>query len=116
MLQIRERSVGDVTVLHLSGRLVLENEEVPLRAEVDRLVEAGRLKFVLDLREVTYIDSAGLGILVAKFVSVRRRGGDLRLVHLTPRSSRLMAITNLTTIFSTFDSDDAAVRSFDADR
>jgi hypothetical protein len=48
MLQIRERSVGDVTVLHLSGRLVLENEEVPLRAEVDRLVEAGRLKFVLD--------------------------------------------------------------------
>ena len=114
MLEITEHAVGDVTVLTLVGRMVLEDAETPLRGYVDRLLQQNRLKVVLDLRDVTYIDSAGLGLLVSKFVGARRRGGDLRLVHLTARSASLMAITNLNSVFATFESEADAVRSFDA--
>ena len=81
--------------------------------EIDQLIRDGRVKLVLDLAAVTYIDSAGLGLMVAKFVSLRSRGGDLRLVHPTPRSMHLMTITSLATVFETYASEDAAVRSFE---
>lgn len=112
MLSIATHMAGDVAVLQLTGRLVLEDTESELRAEIERLVRAGHVKLVLDLNEVTYIDSAGLGLLVAKYVSLRGRGGDLRLVHLTPRSMHLMAITNLASVFTTYATEDLAVRSF----
>ena len=86
----------------------------PLRDEIERLVRDGHVKLVLDLAAVSYIDSAGLGLLVAKFVSLRSRGGDLRLVHPTPRSMHLMTITNLATVFETHPTEDAAVRSFES--
>lgn len=112
MLTITERTMGDVTVLRLSGRLVLETEETPLREQVDRLASEGRVNVVLDLRDVSYIDSAGLGVLVSKLVSLRRRGGDLRFVGLTPRSTALMHVTHLLTVFQTFATEEDAVRSF----
>ncbi len=114
MLTIATHLAGDVAVLQLTGRLVLEDMDSPLRDEIERLIRDGRVKLVLDLNAVTYIDSAGLGLLVAKFVSLRSRGGDLRLVHLTPRSMHLMAITNLATVFETYASEDLAVASFAA--
>lgn len=114
MLEITERAVGDVTVLRLSGRLVLEGRDSPLVARLDGLAQEGRIRLVLDLRDVRYIDSAGLGLLVAKFVSLRRRGGDLRFVHLSQRSEHLMGITNLSTVFPIFESDEDAIRSFQA--
>ena len=85
MLDITDHAAGDVTVLTLTGRLVLEDAE-PLGELVERLFREQRTKLVVDLRDVSYIDSAGLGLLVAKYVGARRRGGDLRLVHLTARS------------------------------
>jgi len=114
MLDITEHATGDVTVLHLTGRLVGEDGDAPLGDIVDRLLRQNRLKLVLDLALVTYIDSAGLGLLVSRYVRFRRRGGDLRLVSLTARSHHLMAITNLVTVFATFESQADAVRSFDA--
>lgn len=113
LLQITEHAVGNVTVLNLKGRLILEDCS-ELREAVDALVQQGRPKLVLDLQDVPYIDSAGLGILVAKYLSVRRVGGDIKLVHLGPRSSHVLDITHLDRIFETFDSEDDAIRSFDA--
>ena len=113
MLTISTHILGDVAVLSMAGRLVLEDTESPLRTEIDQLIRDGRVKLVLDLAAVTYIDSAGLGLMVAKFVSLRSRGGDLRLVHPTPRSKRLMTITSLATVFETYATEDAAVRSFE---
>jgi anti-sigma B factor antagonist len=115
MLTIATHMAGDVAVLRMTGRLVLEDGESTLRTEVERLIRAGHVKLVVDLNAVTYIDSAGLGMLVAKYVSVRGRGGDLRLVHPTPRSTHLMVITNLASVFETFATEELAVRSFASD-
>jgi anti-sigma B factor antagonist len=113
-LQITERQVGDVTVLDLQGRFVLEEGVGPFRAQVESLVQKKRLKIVLNLKEVTYIDSAGIGTMVGKYLSVRRQGGDVKLLHLTTRSHRVMTITKLLTVFEAFDSEEDAVRSFGA--
>jgi anti-anti-sigma factor len=114
MLNIEEHAAGDVTVLHLRGRLVGEDGDAPLGDVVDRLLQQNRLKLVLDLALVVYIDSAGLGLLVSRYVRVRRRGGDLRLASLTARSHHLMSITKLASVFATFESQADAVGSFTA--
>ena len=112
MLSITERAVGDVTVLQLSGRLVFFEGDAMLRQKVDDLVRDGHLKILLDLGAVTYIDSAGIGMMIAKYLSVRRKGGDLKLLHLTQRGILVMTITRLLTVFETFDSEEEALRSF----
>lgn len=111
-MTIVERRIDDVTVLDLQGRLVFDDGDRPFRARVDELVEQGRSRIVVNLAGVTYIDSCGIGSLVAKFVSLRRKGGDLRFVHVTPRSNRLLQITRLIGIFRIFESEDEAVASF----
>lgn len=111
LVQIAERAGRNVTVLKLSERLILENCS-ELRDAVDALVEQGRPNVVLDLEDVTYIDSAGLGVLASKYLSVRRVGGDIKLLHLGARSAHVLDITHLDRIFETFDSEDAAIRSF----
>ena len=112
LLHISETQVGDVTVLHLRGQLVLDDGDLVFRDAVNALIERGRLKIVVDLADVTYIDSAGIGVLIARYLGVRRRGGDMRLANLTARSHRVMTITHLMTVFEPFESVDAAVRSF----
>ena len=110
-MEIVERRVGDVTVLTLVGRLVLEEGTDPLREQINRLVQEGRIDVVLDLHGITYMDSSGVGTVVAKFLSLRRRGGDLKLVHPSDRSEHVLEITGLLPIFKPFASVDAAVRS-----
>jgi anti-sigma B factor antagonist len=114
-MTIVERRIDDVTVLELQGRLVFDDGDRAFRARVDELVEQGRMRIVVNLAAVTYIDSCGIGSLVAKFVSLRRKGGDLRFVHVTPRSNRLLQITRLIGIFRIFDSEDEAVASFSSE-
>lgn len=114
-MTIVERRIDDVTVLDLQGRLVFDDGDRPFRARVDELVEQGRSRIVVNLAGVTYIDSCGIGSLVAKFVSLRRKGGDLRFVHVTPRSNRLLQITRLIGIFRIFESEDEAVASFSSE-
>jgi anti-sigma B factor antagonist len=111
-MTITERPSGDVTILELDGRLVLYEGETDLKTVINDLVSRGRTKIVLDLQNVTYIDSAGVGSIIAKFVSVRRAGGDLKLLHLSRRSVRVMTITRLLEVFETFDSEKEAIQSF----
>ena len=113
---LKERRIGDVTVLDLKGRLVLEEGDAVLRAHVNELVEQGRTQIVVNLRDVTYVDSCGVGVLIAKFVSVRKKGGDVRLLHLTRRSYHLMEISKLLTVFEIFESETEAVGSFSGRR
>ena len=111
-LAITEVEVGDVTILRLSGRLELEEGDLDLRDYVDGLVVEGRLKILLDLKAVARIDSAGIGMLVSKYLSTQKRGGTIKLLHLTRRSDHLMDITRLATVFEIFDDEADAVRSF----
>jgi anti-sigma B factor antagonist len=113
-LQIAERQAGEVTVLDLDGRLVFDDGDALFRAHVNDLMARGRLKLVVNLAGVTYIDSAGIGVLIGRFLGVRRRGGDMRLANLTARSHRVMTITHLLNVFEVFESVVAAVASFTA--
>ena len=110
-MKIAERRVGDVTILDLHGRLVMD-EDTSCTEHIDLLVREGRLRILLNLRDVTYIDSAGVGALIAKYVSLRRRGGDLRLLSLSDRVRRVITIAHLLEVFEIFESEDLAVRSF----
>ena len=111
-MTITERRVGDVTVLTLGGRIVFGDGATELRARLNDLLDEARLKFLLDLRDVTYIDSFGVGVIAAKFVSVRRKGGDMKLLRLSARTHRVMTISGLLKIFQSFESEDDAVQSF----
>jgi anti-sigma B factor antagonist len=111
-MQIVERRVGDVTILQLTGRLELEEGDLMLRDHVDALVEQGRVNLVLDMKGVTRLDSAGIGMLVSKFLTVKKRGGTIKLLHLTDRTDHLMHITKLSTVFENFDREEDALRSF----
>ena len=111
-MTLKERRVGDVSILDLKGRLVLEDGDDLLRERINDLVNEGRVKIVVNLHDVTYVDSCGVGVLIAKYVSVRKKGGDVKLLHLTPRSQRVMEISKLLTVFETFDSEDRALASF----
>lgn len=112
LLEVNEHRDGDVTVLRLSGRLELDAGDLTLRTWIDRLVEQNRNLIVLDMQAVTRMDSAGIGMLVGKFLSVRRQGGTIKLLNLTARSARLMDITRLVTVFETYQDESEAIKSF----
>ena len=99
-------------MLHLDGRLVLEDGDSVFRDVVNDIVGGNGIDLVVNLAEVSAIDSAGIGVLVGRFLSVRRRGGDMKLANFTARSHRVMTITQLLDVFDCFDSVDEAVAGF----
>ena len=111
-MRVIERRIGDVTILQLIGRLELETGDLILRDTINRLVEDGQVKLVLDMKDVTRLDSAGIGMLVSKYLTVRRAGGSIKFLHPTERTDHLMDITKLTTVFEMFDDEASAVKSF----
>ncbi len=111
-MTIVEERVADVTILRLKGRLELDTGDMVLRDHVNGLVAEGRVLLLLDMHDVTRMDSAGIGMLAGKFLSVTRRGGTMRLLHLTNRTGRLMHVTRLETVFEIFHDEDEALRSF----
>lgn len=111
-LDIQERQEGDVAVLTLTGQMILDDGDLAFGRRMADLVSRGVVKVVVDLGGVTFIDSSGVGMLAAKLKSVREKGGDMRLLHLTSRSQRLFGMLKLMMAFETFDDEDAAVRSF----
>jgi anti-anti-sigma factor len=111
-MTIDERRFGDVTLLRVAGRIVFGDGAQQLRECITNLIDEARLKFLLDLRDVTYIDSFGVGVIAAKYVSVTRKGGNLKLVHPSARSYRVMNISGLMRIFESFDTPEDGVRSF----
>ena len=113
-MQIDQRSVGDVVVLDLKGKITLGEGDELLKDKVNSLVNQGHKKIVLNLADVPYIDSAGLGEVVRTYTTVSRQGGSLKLLNLTKRITDLLSITKLLTVFETFDSENEAVRSFSA--
>lgn len=113
-MQIHQRSVGDVTVIDLRGKMTLGEGDELLRDKVNSLIQQGHKKLVLNLGEVPYIDSAGLGEIVRTYTTVSRDGGSLKLLNLTKRLIDLLAITKLLTIFETYDTEAEAVNSFGA--
>ena len=113
-MQISERSVGDVAILDVKGRITLGDGDELLKDKVNQLVTAGKKKIILNLAEVPYVDSAGLGEIVRTYTTVSRQGGSLKLLNLTKRISDLLAITKLLTVFETFDAEDEAIKSFQA--
>lgn len=112
-MEIVERSVGDVTVLALKGRLILGDGDELLRDTIDKLVQRGSRKILLNLDEVTHIDSAGLGMMVSKYITLHKRDGQYKLCHLHMRSFRVLNITKLLSVFESFSSEAEAVESFD---
>jgi len=113
-MQIEERTVGDVVLLDVKGKITLGEGDELLKDKVNSLVNQGHKKIVLNLADVPYIDSAGLGEVVRTYTTVSRQGGSLKLLNLTKRITDLLSITKLLTVFETFDSENEAVRSFSA--
>jgi anti-sigma B factor antagonist len=111
-ITIAERRVGDVTILDVKGRVVFYDGAAILRAHINELVDTARLKLVLDLSGVTYMDSFGVGVIAAKYVSIRRKGGELKLQNLSPRCREVLGVSGLLRIFESFNSEQDALKSF----
>lgn len=111
-MEITERVVGDVTVLDATGKILLGEGDVQLRDAIQKHVQAGNRKLVLNLAGVPYVDSAGLGEMVRCYTTVARDGGALKLLNATKRIKDLLTITKLMTVFEHYESEDEALSSF----
>jgi anti-sigma B factor antagonist len=114
-LTITERRRDSVVVLDLKGNIRLGEGNIELHERLRSLVEKGERKVLLNLAEVSYIDSSGLGELVAGYTTLQKNGGELKLLNLTSRVQELMVITKLLTVFDVFGDESTAVASFPAD-
>ena len=113
-MQIEERVVSDVTILDLKGKITLGEGDEALREKINQLIGQNKKRILLNLAEVPYIDSAGLGEVVRTYTTVSRQGGNLKLVNLTKRITDLLSITKLLTVFETFETEPEALKSFQA--
>ena len=111
-MKIVERQVGDVVILDPHGKILIGEGDDALRDAVAKLVESGKTKIILNLADVPYVDSAGLGEIVRCYTTVSRKGGRLKLLNLTKKIQELLTITKLLTVFETYEVEDEAVRSF----
>jgi anti-anti-sigma factor len=111
-LTITEHDAGDVTVLTLTGQILLDDGDLAFRQRVHDLVDRGRFKIVLELAGVTYIDSAGIGMIAGKLKTVREKGGDMKIANLSTRGQRVFGIAKLLLMFEVFETEAEAVKSF----
>jgi anti-sigma B factor antagonist len=111
-MQIEERVVGEVTILDLKGKITLGEGDEALKDKINSLIQQNRKRILLNLADVPYIDSAGLGEIVRTYTTVSRQGGQLKLVNLTKRITDLLSITKLLTVFETFDTEPEALKSY----
>jgi anti-sigma B factor antagonist len=105
---------GDVTIVDASGKLTLGEGTNILRTKIRELVEGGSRRIVLNLADVTYMDSSGLGELIAAHTTIATAGGEIKLLNLAKRVHDLLKLTKLYTVFETFDDETSAVKSFSA--
>ncbi|HKF20139.1 MAG TPA: STAS domain-containing protein [Candidatus Angelobacter sp.] len=111
-MKASNRQVSGITVVDLSGRITLGEGSTVLRETVKDLLSKGQRKILLNLGDVTYIDSSGIGELVSAFTSVRNQGGELKLLNLTKKVHDLLQITKLYTVFDIKDDEATAIQSF----
>ena len=111
-VKLTTRQIGDVSVVDVAGRITLGEGSSALRDSLREMVGKGQKKILLNLGEVSYIDSSGIGELVSAFTTVTNGGGQLKLLNLTKRVKDLLQITKLYTVFDVHDSEVTAIRSF----
>jgi anti-anti-sigma factor len=111
-MPINERKRNDVTILDIKGKITIGAAEEALRDAVHRVLNAGSQKVILNLRDVSTIDSSGVGELVSSYTHAANRGGKIKLANLPPKINDILTITQLITVFDVYDSEDEAVASF----
>ena len=111
-LRATYRDAGVVTVVDIGGRITLGEGSALLRKTIRELLDEGRTKIVLNLADVNYIDSSGIGELVTAFTTVKKNGGNLKLLHLTKKVHDLLQLTKLFTVFDVFSDENSAIVSF----
>jgi anti-sigma B factor antagonist len=111
-MKISTRQVDGITIVDCSGRITLGEGSVTLRDTVSQLLTKNQKKILLNLGDVNYIDSSGIGELVSAYTTVRKQGGDLKLLNLTKKVHDLLQITKLYTVFDVKDDEAVAVKAF----
>jgi anti-sigma B factor antagonist len=111
-MKIVERQVEDVVILDLHGKILIGEGDDALREAVTNLADSGKTKILLNLAEVPYVDSAGLGEIVRTYTTVSRKGGKLKLLNLTKKIEDLLSITKLLTVFETYEDESEAINSY----
>jgi len=111
-LDVKERQAGDVTILDLRGEVRIGEGSIALRDAIRQLADSGKKKLLLNLAGVSYIDSSGIGELIANYTTVSRQGGQLKLLKLTDRVQNLLVITKLLTVFDAYEDEAEALKSF----
>lgn len=111
-MKINSRASNEVTILDINGRIVLGDEIAVFKQSISTLIDSGRKRVLLNLRDVPYIDSSGIGELVSAFTKIRNSGGELKLLNLAPKVRTLLEITRLYTVFDVKEDEAAAILSF----
>jgi anti-sigma B factor antagonist len=111
-LDVKERQAGDVTILDLTGEVRMGEGSISLRDAIRKLADGGKTKLLLNLAGVKYVDSSGIGELIANYTTVSRQGGQLKLLNLTDRIQNLLVITKLLTVFDAYEDEAEALKSF----
>jgi anti-sigma B factor antagonist len=111
-LDVKERQAGDVTILDLSGDVRIGEGAISLRDSIRNLADQGKKNVLLNLAGVKYMDSTGVGELIANYTTIKRQGGHLKLLNLTDRIQNLLVITKLLTVFDSYDNEPEALKSF----
>jgi anti-sigma B factor antagonist len=112
MMKIETRTIGDVRILDCSGKITLGEGTMAIRNTVRDILKNNGKKIILNLAEVNYIDSSGIGELVSTYSTVANSGGQFKLLNLTKKIQELLAITKLLTVFQVFDNEQSALASF----
>lgn len=115
-LEIKEREREGIVILDLSGRLTVGDECTKFRERMRKLTDSGQRNIILNMAQVDYVDSTGLGALVMCYTMLQRENGKIKLLNLSRRSIELLVMTKLTTIFEVFDDEQNAINSFFPDR
>ena len=114
-MHVTERKVGDITIVDVSGKVTLgDGGDVVLKDKMASLVQQGHKKVLLNLGDVSYVDSAGLGAIVQSYATMNKNGGNLKLLNTTKRIKDLLSITKLLMVFECHDEEAAALKSFGA--
>jgi anti-sigma B factor antagonist len=111
-MKTTERLAGDVTILDVSGRIMFGDGEEEFKDAVNRAIESGRVRLLINMAEVPHVDSVGISQLVRAYVTSGKKGGQMKLLKPTKRVRELLSITRLLTVFEAFDSEEEAVASF----
>lgn len=111
-MKVKHRTANGIEFLELEGKIIMGEGDILIRTHVDRLLDQGKHWIVLDLSQVPYMDSAGLGQIIRCYTTTRKSGGDLKLLNLNKKLIDLLTITKLVSVFDWYDSEEKVLQSF----